>query len=78
MPTLTEAILITASKDPKKWQYEPPKAIRVPFTEQDKQEAVNWIKGAIEKIKNGDFTGDLVENRCTDPRCYWGSSCMYK
>lgn len=78
MPALTEAILVTGSKDPKKWQYEPPKAIRVPFTEQDKQDAKDWIVGAINKIKAGDFTSDLVAGKCVDPRCYWGENCQFK
>lgn len=78
MPELTEAILITSARDPNQWQYQPPKAIRVPFTEKDRSDAEEWIAGAIEKIKSGDFTSDLVNGKCVDPRCYWGDACMFK
>lgn len=78
MPELKEAILITSARNPEEWKFQPPKAIRVPFTNEDREEAEAWIGGAIEKIKAGDFTGDLVGGRCIDPRCFWGESCMFK
>lgn len=78
MPELTEAILITSARDPGQWQYQPPKAIRVPFTQEDKNDAYDWITKSIQMIQNGDFTGDLVNGKCVDPRCYWGDACMFK
>lgn len=78
MPDLKEAILITSARDPQQWQYEPPKAIRVPFTQQDIDEAQEWILKSLQIIKDGDFYSDLVNGKCTDPRCYWGDACMFK
>lgn len=78
MPELKEAILITSARDPEQWKYQPPKAIKVPFTQKDRDEAVEWIEKAIQMIESGDFTGDLVNGKCVDPRCYWGDACMFK
>lgn len=78
MPELKEAILITSSRDPEKWKFQPPRAIRVLFTDEDRKDAENWILGAIAKITEGKFTEDLIDGECIDPRCEWGTSCIFK
>ena len=49
MPTLKRAILITAPRDPAKWDREPPKVLPVPFTEKDRIEAKQWILGTEDR-----------------------------
>lgn len=78
MPGISEGILITGSKDPNMWQYEPPKIIGVPFVVQHIEEAIKWMREGIDIIKKGAFLTDLDDGVCTDPRCYWGRNCLYK
>jgi hypothetical protein len=78
VPSLQEAILITGKRRPEEWDTHKIKTAKVVFTEQDHREAVEYMKFAVDKIQSGDLLSDLVDGRCTDPRCYWGENCMYK
>lgn len=75
---LDEACLITGSRKPADWKTQPPKFYKVPLTQQDRDEALTWIKEGIKIIKAGEFTSDLVDGKCVDPRCYWGENCQFK
>jgi len=73
-----ESILITCSKVIDLWEAQPPKVYKVPLTMQDKSEAVDWIMKGIQILVSGNFTTDLVDGKCVDPRCYWGVNCQFK
>lgn len=76
---MVETIGVTAVRNPEDWKKEQPKVYRIPNTEQDRQEAREWILGGIKIIESGDFKGGLDENgKCTDPRCYYGVNCQFK
>lgn len=80
---LTEAILIACSKDESRWEKELPKVFKVPLTEQDREDAIEWILEGIKILENGQFLSDLTEMpdgslRCLDPRCFWGENCNWK
>jgi hypothetical protein len=69
-PDFTEAYLITGSKDPAKWEKEPPKLYSVPLTKEDREEAYDWIVKGIQILESGDFKGGLDEEGfCTG--CFW-------
>lgn len=73
-----ESCLITGSRNPDDWKGDPPKVYMLPFTESDRKEAMEWVMEGIYILSSGDFTTDLVDGKCVDPRCYWGSSCQFK
>ena len=75
---LKEAILITCSKNPDNWKKAPPKVFKAPLTDQDKQDATEWIIKAIDLLEAGDFAGGLEDGKCTDPYCYFGCNCSFK
>jgi len=77
-PLLSEAILITCSKNPDNWVKQPAKIFKVPLTDQDREEASDWITKAIELLEKGNFTGGLEDSVCTDPYCYFGCNCSFK
>lgn len=77
-PEFTEAILITCSKNIDSWMRNPPKVYKVPLTEQDRKDAFEWILAGFEILESGNFTTDLVDGKCLDPRCWWGASCQFK
>jgi len=77
-PILEEAYLITCSRKPSDWTTQLPKVFKVPLTNQDREEALTWIKDSIKMIEAGEFTSDLVDGKCVDPRCYWGANCQFK
>lgn len=76
--SLEEAVLVTGQRQPDRWATDKVKTAKVKFTEKDYIDAENYINEALRKIKEGDFTSDLVNGKCTDPRCYWGENCMFK
>lgn len=78
-PELSEAILITCSKDTKRWQKTPPVVYKVPLTQKDREEALKWILGGVKILESGEFSGGLdKEGKCTDPWCYYGANCQFK
>lgn len=72
-----KSFLITALNDTE-WEITPPKVFTVPLTPKDKEDALEWIKGGIELIEKGDFTGGLTEGKCLDRYCYYGANCQFK
>lgn len=76
--SLKHAILVTGKLNPDEWKLNRIKTAKVPFVEQDYIDAESYIDYAIQVLKDGAFTTDLVNGRCTDPRCYYGSNCMFK
>lgn len=78
VPSLEKAFLITGHRKTDKWKVKRIKTAMVPFTEQDYEEAIEYMNFAIDKIKSGDLLTDLVGGKCTDPYCWWGENCMYK
>ena len=78
-PNLKVMYLITGQKEPDRWEEDKPKLYRVPVTFQDRQDALEWVKKAIDVIEAGEFRGGLDENgKCTDPNCYYGANCQFK
>ena len=77
-PKMTESILITCKRKPEQWVETPPKVYRLPLTQQDREEAEAWVAKAIAFVKAGNYTSDLVDGKCVDPRCPFGRSCMFK
>lgn len=77
-PKMTESILITCKRKPEQWVETPPKVYRLPLTQQDRDEAEEWLIKGITFIKSGVYTGDLVDGRCIDPRCPFGRNCQFK
>lgn len=83
-PGLKEAILITCSKKMENWKNQLPKAYKVPLTEKDRAEALEWILEGIEILEKGDFIGGLdKDGKCTE--CFWNlpryrnmASCNFK
>lgn len=43
----------------------------------DMMEAKTWVQKAVDGINAGKFTGDLVDGKCTNPRCPYGERCWY-
>jgi hypothetical protein len=78
LPWVKENILITAHFNPETWTLNRPKVFSIPVTEEDKKEAWEWIRGGIEIIEKGDFTGGLVNGVCVDRFCLYGSNCQFK
>ena len=76
--SLKQSTLITGLRNPAEWVLKKPKTARVKFTEQDYKDAEDYINKALQIIKLGNFQTDLVNGKCTDPRCYWGENCMFK
>lgn len=73
---LNEAVLITCARNVEDWNTQPPKVYSVPYTEKDRQEAVDWIVAGIKIIESGDFTGGLDENgKCLG--CFYGNNCHF-
>ncbi len=77
-PEFTESILITGKRGPNTWKINQPKVYSLPLTDQDREEARVWLKKGIDFINAGDFTSDLVDGKCVDPRCYYGANCQFK
>lgn len=73
-----ESVLITGHRKPVKWKSNKLKVYIVPVTEEDREEARQWIEQGIKILESGDFTSDLVDGKCTDPYCYWGENCQFK
>ncbi len=75
----TESYLITCKRKEEEWENDKPKLFQVPVTDEDRQEAVEWIIKAVKTIEDGKFSGGLDENgKCTDPWCYFGNTCSFK
>lgn len=77
-PVFKEAYLITCSRNPDDWKSQPPKTFKLPCTEEDREEARHWIKDGTRILEQGEFTKDLVDGKCVDPRCWWGDNCQFK
>jgi hypothetical protein len=77
-PLVTEMICVTGLRNPDLWKDTPPKVYRIPMTEADREEAIDWIYGGIQIIESGDYTGGLVDGRCENPYCYFGKNCQFK
>ena len=77
--SLKDMYLITGKRKAEEWEQDKPKIFKVPVTRQDKLDAIEWILDAIDLLESGKFDGGLDENgKCTDPWCYFGSSCSFK
>jgi hypothetical protein len=76
--SLKDSYLVTGQRVPEKWASEKVKTVKVEFTPQDYIDAEDYINKALEIIRSGDFTTDLVDGKCRDPRCWWGERCMFK
>lgn len=70
--------LITAHSDMTKWTVMPPKTIQVPITKEDRDDAMEYIMGAIKIIKSGNFTSDLEDGVCTHYNCPYGRNCYFR
>lgn len=69
-PEYKEAYLITGQKDPSLWEKEPPKLYSLQNTDQDREEAENWILEGIKILEVGVFNKGLDENgKCMG--CFW-------
>ena len=69
-PEYKEAFLITGQKDPARWEKESPKLYSLQNTDQDREEAENWILEGIRILEVGVFNKGLDENgRCQG--CFW-------
>ncbi len=78
LPNYTESVLITAYADDSQWGVIKPKIYSVVPTSRDKDEAMDWIMGAIAIIEKGDFTGGLTDGKCLDRYCLYGANCQFK
>lgn len=77
-PEIKEQLLLTCSADPDSWLINKPKIFTVCPTTADRDEAMAYILEGIAVIESGVFTGDLVDGKCTDPRCLYGENCQFK
>lgn len=77
-PYVSEAILITCLRHPDQWILTPPKVMKLAMTNKDRDEAMEWILGAINIIEKGEFNGGLENGKCLDPFCYYGRNCAFK
>lgn len=77
-PLFKSSVLITALPDESQWAIMPPKVYILPYTQKDRDEALNWITKAVGVIKSGDFTGGLVDGKCVDRWCLYGENCQFK
>lgn len=48
------------------------------FTEEDIEKSKQWAKEASSKITEGKLRDDLIDNCCVNPRCPYGSACLFK
>jgi hypothetical protein len=76
--SLKYAFLITGKLRPEEWKTNRIKTARITFTQQDYDDAEKYINDALKIIREGTFTSDLLDGKCLDRRCYWGSNCMFK
>lgn len=78
-PTYNDFVGITGLLDESKWDFERPKAYKLPLSQRDRDEAMKFILAGIEVIESGKFDGGLDENgKCTNYRCYYGENCRFK
>ena len=75
---LEKAYLITCPRDPQQWGRIKPKYFSMPFTEQDRREAITWILAGVRVLETGTFSGGLVDGQCALPRCSYGYNCHYR
>lgn len=67
---IKDAYLITCSRNPDRWEKEPPNIYRVSYKPEDYSDAIDWITKGINILLKGDFTGGLDE----DGKC---EGCFY-
>lgn len=48
------------------------------FTDEDIEKSKQWAKEASQKITDGKLKEDLVDGACVNPRCPYGSLCLFK
>lgn len=77
-PDFTQFIGITALSDELEWPTTPPKVYPIELTEQDRKDALEWIKGGIAILEKGDFKSDLVDGKCVNRFCLYGNNCLFK
>lgn len=82
-PDIKEQLLFSACADPDKWCVERPKIYTICPTQADRDEALEYILGGIRILESGAFYSDLVQSEdgqyhCTDFRCLYGQSCLFK
>lgn len=77
-PWSKEAVLITCDRLPTYWERNKPKVMSLAQTEADKKEAMEWILGGIRILEAGNFSGGLINGKCTDPYCNYGINCFFK
>ena len=77
-PAFKKAFLILCARFPEEWKQNLPKTFKLPCTDQDREEAKQWILDGIKILEAGDFKTDLVDGKCVDRYCYWGDNCSFK
>lgn len=60
------------------WKVNKPKTYPIEFTQQDRDEAMVWLKKAVQIIVEGNFDGGLVDGVCVNRFCTYGKFCMFK
>lgn len=70
-PDFTEAYLITGSKDPEVWKNEAPKMFSVPLTQNDRDEALEWIMEGIRLLETGEYKKIGLDETGHCQGCFW-------
>lgn len=73
-----EAYLILCARSPQEWTKDLPKTFKLPLTDQDREEAKQWVLDGIKILESGDLKADLVDGKCVDRFCFWGANCSFK
>lgn len=77
LKSVKKNVLVTCMSRFEKWEEKPPKIIEVDATDEDREKAMQYIKGAIEIIE-GNYLYDLTFGLCDDDRCPYGKNCLFK
>lgn len=78
-PEYTNTVCVTVSRDPQEWRNGGVKKYTVPASQEDKEQAYQFLLDGIKVLESGDYNGGLDENgKCTDYRCYYGVNCNFK
>lgn len=78
-PRFQRAWLFTGLRDSDMWSRVKPRVFPIDFTDQDKQEAIEWIIKGIQVLEKGDFSGGLdSDGHCNDHQCLYAENCHFR
>lgn len=75
---LKEAYCLTCPRDPELWNKNNIKYFKIPYTNRDLVEAIEWIMAGVMVLEAGDFGGGLEDGHCVMARCSYGGNCQFR